>query len=129
MYLCLSSFLIRIFLDINCPQNIKEISPKCFTRRGGERETPTHTKPNMAKQVQFLKFLSSHNNLAFKSLYFRLDQQSYMLGVSQINQVQARSLFSTTNYLTLFLDKGWCTYGKQLALHHTSSYTKHNKAY
>jgi hypothetical protein len=52
-----------------------------------------------------------------------------MLGVSQINKVQAHSLFSTTNYLTLFLDKGWCTYRKQLALHHTSSYTKHNEAY
>jgi hypothetical protein len=56
----------------------KEISPKCFTRRG-KRETPSHTKPNMAhhnKQVQFLNFLSSHNNLAFKTLYFRLDQQT-----------------------------------------------------
>lgn len=87
----------------------------------GERERDTHAQwakymAHHNKQVQNLKFLSSHNNLAFETLYFRIDQQSYMLGVSQIHQVQAHSLFSTANYLTLFLDKGWCTYKKQLAL-------------
>lgn len=115
------SFLFsnKDFPAYKVPSKYKGNFSQVLYKKGRERETPTHNEPNMAhhnKQVQNLKFLSSHNDLAFEILYFRLDQQSYMLGVSQIHQVQAHSLFSTANYLTLFLDKGWCTYRKQLAL-------------